>query len=129
MVFAGRVSLKKVSKYMKAADCLILPSKREGFGIVTIEAMACGVPVIATKIDKITENIIDHTVDGIILDTREPYVLAKAILNLKMNKDFYKNLSKNAIQKVKDRFTIASVAARHATLYNELYINRLKKSR
>lgn len=51
VVFAGRVSEEELPDYYRASDLFIMPSKGEGFGIVYLEAMACGLPVIAGSQD------------------------------------------------------------------------------
>jgi L-malate glycosyltransferase len=71
-----------VRDYMQAADVFLFPSRREGFGTVIIEAMACGVPVIALKIPGITDFIIDSGRDSIIVPDEDPQAFASACLEL-----------------------------------------------
>ncbi|RMF60897.1 MAG: glycosyltransferase family 1 protein [Calditrichaeota bacterium] len=124
MKFTGQVEIAEVSKYFRAADCLLFPSRTEGFGIVTIEAMACGLPVIATRIEGVTEDIITHNQDGLILKRREPGELAAAILSLQKDSELYTRLSKNAVAKVQRSYTLSSVAGQHAALYRELVLEK-----
>ena len=73
----GQVPHKKVVEYMKNANFVILPSWNEGLGIVLLEAMACSLPVIASKIGGIPE-IINEKV-GVLVNPKNPNELAKAI--------------------------------------------------
>ncbi|MFQ5706806.1 MAG: glycosyltransferase family 4 protein [bacterium] len=126
MKFTGQIDIEETSRYFQAADCFVFPSVVEGFGIVVIEAMACGVPVIATRIEDVTEDIIDDRADGIILEDRDPKALAQAILELQRDQKLYAKLSKNAVQKVEQQFTLSSVAARHVVLYERLLLHKRK---
>lgn len=126
MRFTGQIGIDETARYFQAADCFVFPSKNEGFGIVLIEAMASGVPVIATRIPDVTEDIIDHEEDGIVLDTREPEALASAIRRLQSDRQLYARLSENAVEKVRKCFTLSSVAARYAVLYEQLLLRRRK---
>lgn len=74
-----------VLSLMKSSKVLVLPSTREGFGLVVIEAMACGIPVITVAHkDNATSNIISHGKDGFIcqLDTKE---IAENIVKIIIN--------------------------------------------
>ena len=90
---------------MKAIDVLALPSLWEGFGIVLIEAMAAGKPVITTNVSNMPE-IVRNNQDGILIPPNDETKLAEAI------KYFYNNpakkvlMGKNAQQKVKEFYTI-----------------------
>jgi glycosyltransferase involved in cell wall biosynthesis len=124
IIFTGQVDYAEVPKYLRASDCFVFPSKREGLSKAVIEAMASGLPVICTKIPGVTDDMIDDGEDGIIVADRDPAVLAKAILRVKEDESLRKKLSSNAIDKVRRKFSLADVTRRHLQLYNELLENR-----
>ena len=75
----GQVPHKKISEYMKNADFIILPSWTEGLPTVLVEAMACGLPVIASKVGGIPE-IINKDI-GVLVEPKNPEELAKGVIN------------------------------------------------
>ncbi|MGH7769103.1 MAG: glycosyltransferase family 4 protein, partial [Candidatus Binatia bacterium] len=120
IVFTGQVDYAEVPRYLRASDCFVFPSKREGLSKAVIEAMACGLPVICTHIPGVTDDMIDDGEDGIIVAERDPAELAKAILRVKEDAALRDKLSANAIDKVRRKFSLADVTRRHLQLYDEL---------
>jgi len=82
---AGRVHLlgyqQNLASLMKTADLFVLPSYREGTPRVISEAMAAGLPVVATRIDGIPEQV-KHGVNGLLIKPRQVKPLVEAILEL-----------------------------------------------
>ncbi|MHA1505887.1 MAG: glycosyltransferase family 4 protein [Candidatus Asgardarchaeia archaeon] len=85
--YLGYVPNSKVIMYMKASDIVLVPSiYGEAFGVVIIEAMACGKPVIGTKVGGIPE-IIEHMKSGLLVPSNDPKSIAKALTYLLENKE------------------------------------------
>jgi len=97
------------------ADVLVLPSDAEGFGLVLIEAMASGVPVIGTDVDGIRD-VITHMQTGLLVPARSPLDLAKAIQTLRDQPTLRMRLVNNARQKVVDHFSWAKTITRYRQL-------------
>jgi glycosyltransferase involved in cell wall biosynthesis len=94
--FLGQIPNEKIPEYLVAADCFVLPSLREGFGIVILEAMACGVPVIGTNVGGIPDIIKDGE-NGILVEPKNSEKLAEAIFKIHSNHEFAKSLAENAM--------------------------------
>lgn len=81
VIFTGFVSENEKWSLLKRCDVFVLPSIVEAFGIALIEAMACGKPVIATRVGPFPE-IIKNGETGILVPAHSPSDLADAIINL-----------------------------------------------
>jgi D-inositol-3-phosphate glycosyltransferase len=81
--FAGRVEQQELPLYYSAADVLAVPSLYESFGIVALEALACGTPVIATPVGAM-DSIISNGINGRIITGATPAAFARAIQSLIM---------------------------------------------
>ncbi len=78
VVFAGFIPEDEKADHYRVADAYVMPSKWEGFGIVYLEAMACGIPVVGSSIDGSLEAIPDPTF-GITVDPARPEELTRAV--------------------------------------------------
>lgn len=79
--FAGRVAPERMAAHYRAADCLVLASSREGMPNVLLESLACGTPVVATRVGGCTE-IVRDPVAGRLIDAADPATIAAAVLEL-----------------------------------------------
>lgn len=80
VVFTGRIAEAEKADHYRLADVYVMASRGEGFGFVLLEAMACGVPVIASKLDGGREAVLDGRL-GAVVDPGNPEELKSAILN------------------------------------------------
>jgi glycosyltransferase involved in cell wall biosynthesis len=94
-------------KYMVASDILILPSYREGFGTVIIEAAAMSVPAISTNIYGLRDAI--GTEGGIVVSPRNPHELMKAIDLLSRNPELRKSMGALAKSRVLEFFSMTKM--------------------
>ena len=79
VVFTGRISEETKADHYRLADAYVMPSRWEGFGFVVIEALACGIPVIASKLDGTAEAVRGGEL-GLIVDPDDPDTLHHAIV-------------------------------------------------
>lgn len=86
VIFTGRISDAEKADHFRLADLYVMPSSGEGFGIVFLEALACGIPVIGSKVDGSREALLNGQL-GTLVDPRDPAEICAAILQgLKPNK-------------------------------------------
>jgi glycosyltransferase involved in cell wall biosynthesis len=114
--FAGE--RKDVADVLAAVDVLLLPSWKEAFGRVAIEAMAAGVPVAATEVGGPAE-IIRAGVDGILLAPRDPDGWAQALVPVLADARLRSAMGERARERAQD-FSLAAHAAAVRTLYGEI---------
>ena len=121
VIFLGE--RKDVPDILYAADIFVLPSLWEGFGLVIAEAMAAGVPVIASKIDGIPEVVID-SVTGILVPPKNPEAIANAILYLLNNPNKAKKMGQAGRERVEKCFSVDEMVRKWDKLYQELLIKK-----
>lgn len=110
-------------KYMAAADLFVLSSLFEGFGNVIVEAMACGVPVLATDCPCGPGEIIEDGVSGLLVRPASSEALAEGILRVFKDEALKKRLSEQGRERAND-FNAETIADR----YGELFLRVLNGS-
>jgi len=110
---------KDIKGLMQLSKIFVLPSRWEGLPMVILEAMALGMPVIATKVGGIPEVIEDGT-DGILVEPENPEELAKAIEKLLGNEEFRKTISLNTYLKIKEEYSIEKYTEKLLHCYREV---------
>jgi D-inositol-3-phosphate glycosyltransferase len=81
IAFVGRIEQKDLPLYYNAADVMVMPSYYESFGLVSLEALACGIPVVATHVG-VMDAIIKEGLNGQLVENGDAKLLAKAIDNV-----------------------------------------------
>jgi len=101
------------------AHCLLLPSRAEGLSNVLLEAMSLELPVIATRISG-TVDVVEHEKSGVLIASEDPEALAAAMMQVIKNPDRACRLGENARQRIKESFSLDSVARQYSNLYQDL---------
>lgn len=99
--FVGKVPNEEVPEYMASSDVLVMPSLSEPFGIVLLEAMACGLPIVATNVGGIPE-IVQDGENGFLVEPESSEEIADRVLKLLENDDLRRRISQNNIEEVKN---------------------------
>lgn len=114
--FTGHVPERDKADHFRLADAFVMPSFGEGFGIVILEALSCGIPVVASTVDGTREAILDGEL-GTMADPRDPAALAAAILAaLRRPREVPGGLSHFSPTRFSARWTAAVSAAAAARL-------------
>jgi len=98
--FVGQISTEKVPQYMAASDVFVLPSLSEGFPLVSLEAMASGLPIVATKVTGLPE-IIEDGENGFLVEPRSPEQIAQKVLLFFEDNELRGTMSRNNKEKAK----------------------------
>ena len=96
--FVGQKTQEELPEYYNAAEMVIMPSHYESFGIVTLEAMACGVPVITTNVAGVSQ-LIDKQHAALITSVNNPLLLASQIKYLLTDEAAHTRISKDLHEK------------------------------
>ena len=100
-------------------DVFCLPTLREGFGYVFLEAQAAGIPVVATKIEPLTETMQDG-ISALLVPTRSPEKTALAIQQIIDDEQLRRNLIESGMKNVRERFNQKDQLNQITELYNKL---------
>ncbi len=116
-------NLRDISKPLAAMNIFALPAVwREGFGLSTVEAMACGKPIIATNIWALN-TLIQNEVNGILVNPKDAEDLARAIRHVLKDKAFRERIGRAGQQTVEERFTLERMVYELESLYAEVFQN------
>ena len=108
-----------IPQLLAACDLFVLPSESEGMPNALLEAMASGLPAIATAVGGVPE-VIEHNVTGLMVPPCDPAALSKAILALLNNEDLRHRLARAGRERVVRHFSFDRLMSVLNTLYAEL---------
>lgn len=104
---------------LQASDVFLLATVGEAFGLVLAEAMACGVPVVASRAGAIPE-VVKNGETGLLVNPCDPVALADGIETLARDKPLRQKMSQEAISRVRANFTLEQSVEETLAIYNSL---------
>lgn len=122
IIFKGRVeSAGELKAYLHASQALVLPSvsENEAFGVVLLEAMACGRATIATRLDTGVSEVVDDGRTGLLVPPGDREALSQAIQKIVENPMLSAELGANGAIRFRERFTLDRMLDGYESIYSE----------
>jgi rhamnosyl/mannosyltransferase len=122
VAFVGEVSDEDLPAYYHACDVFVLPAseRSEAYGLVQIEAMASGRPVVCTELGTGTSYVNRHGLTGLVVPPRDRHALQEAIVSLLRDDERRRTMGQRARQRALREFNLATMIDRITGLYAEL---------
>ena len=104
---------------LSAADVFLLPSAQESFGLAALEAMACEVPVIASRVGGLPE-VIEHGVSGFLHAPADLDGMAASAVALLNDSELHARVAANAVTRVREQFCVDRVVPMYESFYEKV---------
>lgn len=127
VVFLGKRGQDTLPYYYSSADVLVMPSLYESFGMVALEAMACGTPVIASQVGGLAY-LVQDGVTGYTIPDNDPDILCEKLTALLGNRELHNRMGNCAAEYARD-YAWEKIAAQIVQVYDELVESRTERSR
>lgn len=125
--FAGQVSRAAMPALLRSADVVVCAPWYEPFGLVPLEAMACGVPVVASAVGGMLDSVADGGT-GTLVPPEDPVALRAAVQSLLADAGLRRRYGRAGRQRVLERYTWARVAAATAEVYRQTTAHRVPQT-
>lgn len=119
----GRLPYEQAMKVLAQTKVAIMPSRAEGLGIAGLEAMALGLPVVATRVGGIPD-FVKHEINGLLVEPMNIKELAEGMVRMMTDQTLYESACKNAIATV-EQYEWKTIIARYADMYREILKPRI----
>ncbi|MFQ6091060.1 MAG: N-acetyl-alpha-D-glucosaminyl L-malate synthase BshA, partial [Candidatus Bipolaricaulia bacterium] len=117
VTFWGNVS--DVAEILGRADLFLLPSEQESFGLAALEAMSCGVPVIATRVGGLPE-VVRHGRDGYLVEVGDVTAMAQRAREILGDESLRERMGTQARERVLKEFTPERIVPQYVEYYREI---------
>jgi glycosyltransferase involved in cell wall biosynthesis len=108
-----------VELYLQASDVFVLPSQTEGMPNVLLEAMACGLPCLTTRVSG-TQDVIMDGKNGFLVDYGDSEALRVRLVQLLNDGDLRDNIGASALRTIKEKFSLGMIADSYVRVYADL---------
>jgi N-acetyl-alpha-D-glucosaminyl L-malate synthase BshA len=114
VIFCGKQD--DVAQIISLADVMLLPSEKESFGLVALEAMACGVPTVGSNAGGIPE-LITHEETGFLAPIGDTDAMASYVLKLLKDEEMYRRFSKACLNRARTTFCNELISLQYEQIY------------
>jgi glycosyltransferase involved in cell wall biosynthesis len=121
--FTGSVS--NIAEYLRASDIFVLPTENDAFPLCLLEAMACGMPIITTTVGAL-KDVIEHKRNGIVMTPGSKNELRDSLVTLLNDEKLCDAIGKNAMNDVRNNYTLDIVAQMYVDLFNKCLENKVQ---
>jgi len=104
---------------LSVSDLFLLPSAQESFGLAALEAMACAVPVVASRVGGLPE-VVEDGVSGFLCEPDDVDGMAKAAIGLLSDPVLHKRFAQAAVDRVRRQFCAGRVVPQYEAYYREI---------
>jgi glycosyltransferase involved in cell wall biosynthesis len=116
-----------VEDYMTAFDLLVVPSIEEPLGLVAMESLAAGTPVVASRTGGLPE-IVEHNKNGLLVSPKDPKALANAIIEMARDESRRQEMGQFGKAKIRSTFQPHELAQRVEAVYEKVVYRHAKKA-
>lgn len=109
----------EVAQLISLADLLLLPSEKESFGLVALEAMACGVPTVGTKTGGVPE-LVKHGETGYLAEVGDINKMASYAIDILSNPSLHQQMAAKGLERAVKDFSGSTIMKQYEDLYKEL---------
>lgn len=122
VAFLGQVAERLLPSYYQSSQVFVLPSclRAEAFGLVQVEAMACGLPVVSTQLGTGTSFVNRHGITGLVVPPADPAALAGAINRILGDVVMRESMGRAARERAEAEFTVERMVERVAATYHRV---------
>lgn len=117
--FVGRVAHRELPDRYRTSALVVNPSLSESFGISVIEGMACGLPVVATRVGGMEETVVDGET-GLLVQPDRPELLANAIVSLLQDEERSRTMGARGRARAVERFTWGALSEQLLSTYRRI---------
>jgi D-inositol-3-phosphate glycosyltransferase len=121
IAFLGKKAQETLPYYYSAAEVVVVPSFYESFGMVALEAMACGTPVVASQVGGLAY-LVQDCINGFSVPVDDPQLLADRLMELLSDKELRETMGRNAAQSARE-YAWPKITERIVKLYAEVLAN------
>jgi len=117
--FVGRVPHAEVVRWLHRLDIYVAPSRQESFGVAVLEASACGLPVVVTRVGGLPE-VVQDGVTGFVVEPEDVLATAKALVKLVLDERLRAEMGQAGRQWVYQRYSWSPCVARMVDVYRQV---------